>query len=145
MDVMLFSLFWVFGWVVVLLFIWYVRSGRRHRRLEHQHAERMLAMEKGVPLPELPVLDEASRLPLVSEAIGQARINPRWPLGMGALCILSGLGVCVALWLSPEDDFHRRWSMGLIGVFFGLGLVVHYLITRPPAGPRSPSAGTRVE
>ena len=64
---------------------------------------------------------------------------------MGALCILSGLGVCVALWLSPEDDFHRRWSMGLIGVFFGLGLVLHYLITRPPAGPRSPSAGTRVE
>ena len=54
MDPLIFSLIWVFGWVILLLLAWHLRAARRQRRLELQHKERMMAMEKGIPLPELP-------------------------------------------------------------------------------------------
>jgi uncharacterized membrane protein YfcA len=131
MDPLLFSLFWVFGWVVLLLFAWFVRSGRRQQRLELAHKERMLAMEKGIPLPELS--DYEDKKPgLAAEVIGQVRLNPRWPLGVGAVAIMLGIGTSLALWLSQEDYHNRVWSMGLIGVFLGFGLWLHYWLTRPP-------------
>lgn len=86
-------------------------------------------MEKGIPLPELPEYDE--RRSLAAEALGSVRINPRWPLGLGAPSIMLGLGVSLALWLSRDDYHNRVWSFGLIGVFLGLGLMLHYLLTRP--------------
>jgi uncharacterized membrane protein YfcA len=131
MDPLMFSLFWVFGWVILLLFAWFVRSGRRQQRLELAHKERMMAMEKGIPLPELPDNEDPARRPLVAEAFGQIRLNPRWPLGVGALSIMLGIGTSLALWLSQEDYHNRVWSFGLIGVFLGFGLMLHYWLTRP--------------
>ena len=89
MDPLLFTLFWVFGWVILLLFAWFVRSGRQQRRLELAHKERMMAMEKGIPLPELPDYEDAKRPrnALAAELIGHIRLNPRWPLGLGALSL----------------------------------------------------------
>ena len=132
MDPLMFSLFWVFGWVILLLCAWFVRSGRRQQRLELAHKERMMAMEKGIPLPELPDYEDPARRPLVAEAVGQIRLNPRWPLGVGALSIMLGIGTSLALWLSQEDYHNRVWSFGLIGVFLGFGLMLHYWLTRPP-------------
>lgn len=130
MDPLTFSLLWVFGWVILLLVAWHIRGLRRQRRLELAHKERMMAMEKGIPLPELPEIDEPLRRPLVAEVLGSIRINPRWPLGLGALSVMLGLGVSAAFWLSQEDYHNRVWSFGLIGVFFGFGLMLHYLLTR---------------
>ena len=86
-----------------------------------------MAMEKGIPLPELPADDEPGRRPLVAELVGSIRINPRWPLGIGALFVMLGLGVSTALWLAHENE----WPVGLIAVFFGVGLMLHYALTRP--------------
>jgi len=61
MDPLMFSLFWVFGWVILLLVAWQLRSSRRERKVERQHKERMMAMEKGIPLPELPADEEPDR------------------------------------------------------------------------------------
>ena len=44
MDMMIFTLFWVFGWVILLLVAWHLRSSRRERQLEQQHKERMRAL-----------------------------------------------------------------------------------------------------
>jgi len=44
---------------------------------------------------------------------------------------MEGIGTSLALWLSQEDYHNRVWSFGLIGVFLGLGLMLHYLLTRP--------------
>jgi hypothetical protein len=130
MDPLLFSLFWVFGWAALLVIVWYIRGLRRQRRMELVHEERMAAMQKGVPLPELPEYTEEQRS-LLADAVTSLRLNPRWPLGVGALSILLGVGTSLALRLSG-DDYHRQiWSSGLIGVFFGLGLILHYLLTRP--------------
>ena len=51
MDGLLFALVWVFGWVLLLMLIWHLRGRRRERRMEMIHKERMMAMEKGIPLP----------------------------------------------------------------------------------------------
>ena len=131
MDPLMFSLFWVFGWVILLLVAWHLRASRRERRHERLHKERMVAMEKGIPLPELPAEDEPSRRPLVTELVGSIRINPRWPLGIGALFVMLGIGISAALALSQEEVQYRVWSVGLIPVFFGLGLMLHYALTRP--------------
>ena len=131
MDPLLFSLFWIFGWAVLLVVVWHLRASRKERRMALIHEERMMAMEKGVPLPELPEYTEARST--VADAVSTIRLNPRWPLGLGAISILLGAGMSVALRLSG-DEYHRDvWSFGLIGVFLGIGLVLHYLVTRPGA------------
>jgi hypothetical protein len=130
MDPLMFSLFWVFGWVILLLVAWQLRASRRERKVERQHKERMMAMEKGIPLPELPADDPPSRPGLMAEVIGSIRISPRWPLGLGALFVMFGIGLSAALALSQEPEHYRVWSFGLIPVFFGLGLMLHYALTR---------------
>ena len=42
-----------------------------------------------------------------------------------------GIGLSAALALSQEPEHYRVWSFGLIPVFFGLGLMLHYALTRP--------------
>lgn len=136
MDPLMFSLIWVFGWVILLLVAWHLKGLRRQRRLELLHKERMMAMEKGVPLPELPDHEDPSRRPLLAEVVGSIRVNPRWPLGLGALCVMLGIGISTALRLSQEDYHYRVWSFGLIPVFVGFGLMLHYWLTRPPQPTR---------
>jgi hypothetical protein len=131
MDGLLFTLFWVFGWVLLLILIWHLKGQRRQKRMEMIHKERMVAMEKGIPLPELPGFGEAPDRSAVAEAMSAIRINPRWPLGLGALFVMVGAGTSLALWLTPERDPHNAWPLGLIGVFFGVGLFLHYVLTRP--------------
>jgi hypothetical protein len=133
MDGLLFTLFWVFGWVLLLILIWHLKGQRRQKRMEMIHKERMIAMEKGVPLPELPDFAEPPARSMVAETVGSIRINPRWPLGLGALFIMVGAGTSLALWLTVERDPHNAWPLGLIGVFFGIGLFLHYFLTRPAA------------
>ncbi len=133
MDGLVFTLFWVFGWVLLLILIWHLKGRRREKRMEMIHKERMMAMEKGIPLPELPDFAEPSARSTVAEAVGAIRINPRWPLGLGALFVMVGAGTSPALWLMADRDPHNAWPIGLIAVFFGIGLVFHYLLTRPAA------------
>ena len=133
MDGLLFTLFWVFGWVLLLILIWHLKGRRREKRMEMIHKERMMAMEKGIPLPELPDFAEPPASSVLADSVGLIRINPRWPLGLGALFVMVGAGTSLALWLTAEPDPHNAWPIGLIGVFFGVGLIFHYLLTRPPA------------
>lgn len=127
----LFSLVWVFGWGVLLVIVWHLRASRKQRRLEMIHAERMAALEKGLPPAELP---EYAALPgesPVADALAELRLNPRWPLGVGAVSVLLGAGTALALRLSGDEYHNQIWPFGLIGVFFGVGLFLHYALTRP--------------
>lgn len=133
MDGLLFTLFWVFGWVLLLILIWHLKGQRRQKRLEMVHQERMLALEKGIPLPDLPDFAEPPARSLLADLTASIRINPRWPLGLGAIFILAGAGVSLALWLAQVPEPHQAWPSGLVGVFFGLGLFAHYYLTRPSA------------
>ena len=101
---------------------------QRYRiRLEMIQKERLVAMEKGIPMPELPDYDNGPSLHSLASLL---RVNPRWPLGAGAVLILGGIGTTVALFLSHEEYHNRVWSMGLIPIFVGFGLFLHYRLTR---------------
>ncbi|MDP2052808.1 MAG: hypothetical protein Q8N52_08900 [Acidobacteriota bacterium] len=95
----------------------YLRSQDRRRRLEVVHAERLAAMDKGIPLPELP-LD-----PLVREP----RPDPGAPLIIGIVLAAFGLGSMAAL--SLVDNFRQAWPMPLPVAFMGAGLTLYYYLT----------------
>ena len=84
-------------------------------------------MEKGIPLVELPELDENNKDKGIFDF--QA-VNPRWPLGIGAICIMGGLGTSLALMLSGKPEHNDIWPFGMIAVFVGVGLFLHYFLTQ---------------
>ena len=129
---------WVFGFAAVMLVAWHLRNKRRLEKLKLIHEERMKAMEKGIPLPEFPELGEDEGQRLISRALAtniEARSwNPRWPLGVGALLIMGGIGTTVALMLSKGELHNELWPFGLIGVFVGVGFFLFYSLTRATQG-----------
>ena len=114
---------------VFLLVLRHQNLQRYRIRLEMIQKERLVAMEKGLPLPEVADYDEVRR-PSESR-FAKILINPRWPLGFGAILICGGIGTTIALYLSQEPYHNRVWSMGLIPVFIGVGFFLHYRLTRP--------------
>jgi hypothetical protein len=134
MDALLFgllSLVWVFGWAVLLVIAWNLKAARRQKRHEMIHDERMAALAKGIPLPELPDYADSRGESPWADAVASLRLNPRWPLGVGAICIMLGTGTSLALRLSGDEYHTQIWSFGLIGIFLGVGLLLHYYLTRP--------------
>ena len=125
----IFGMAWVFGCVAILIVIWHLRSKRRMEKEAMIHQERIKAMDKGIPLPEFPDLNEEAKMDPYNRI---ATVNPKWPLGVGALCIFGGLGFMVAMLLSGDNELWKLWSMGLIGVFFGVGMMMFYRLTRTP-------------
>jgi hypothetical protein len=120
------AIVWVFGWVAFFLVLRRWKETKRQRRIDLVHKERMAAMEKGIPVPELPDYDEALR-PGVFERL---RLNPRWPLGLGAFSIVMGAGTSLVLRMSGDPYHNQVWPFGLLGVFFGVGLFLYYGLTR---------------
>lgn len=127
------GIFWVFGFAAVLLIAWNLRSKRRLEKLNIIHAERMKAMEKGIPLPEFPEIDDDEIRVHVPSGFGARPWNPRWPLGVGALLITGGVGTSLAMALSAWRWHNDLWPFGLIGVFLGVGMFLFYFLTRTPS------------
>ena len=127
-----FGMTWVFGCAVVLIVIWHLRSKRRMEQRALIHQERMKAIEKGVPLPEFPDLSEEAKMEQFNKIFSPPKLNPRWPLGVGALIAMGGTGYLVAMMLSNDPELAKLWSLGLIGVFVGVGLFLYYFLTRQP-------------
>ena len=125
---------WVFGFATVLLIAWHLRNKRQLERLKIIHEERMKAMEKGIPLPEFPELSGDESKVIIGKALAsniEARPwNPRWPLGVGVLLIMGGIGTSVAMMLSGRELHNALWPFGLIGVFVGVGMFLFYALTR---------------
>jgi hypothetical protein len=123
---------WVFGFAAVLLIAWHLRGKRRLEKLKVIHEERMKAMEKGIPLPEFPELREGDSMlsKALASNIETKPWNPRWPLGVGALLIMGGLGTSVAMLASKWELHNDLWAFGLIGVFLGFGMFLFYGLTR---------------
>ncbi len=124
---------WVFGFAVVLLIAWHLRNRRRIAKLNLIHEERMKAMEKGIPLPEFPDLGDEESVMIIGGGLGvggDRAGNPRWPLGLGALLVLGGLGLMVAM-IAVENEL---WPYGLVPVFLGIGMFLFYALTRTEVG-----------
>ena len=95
----------------------YFKHLARQQRLEVIHKERLVAMEKGIPLPELP-LDPIS--------VPTPR-DPREPLMHGIVWTALGGGAMVALLLAwPEVN--NLWPLPLPLLFLGVGLILYYAL-----------------
>lgn len=120
------GLAWVFGAAFIFLLVKMLNTRRYQIKLDFIHKERLAAMDKGIPLPELPDYEKPAHT-----LLGYARLNPRWPLGAGVTLVLGAVGLGLALYLSG-DPYHRQvWSFSFIPFFLGFGLMLHYRLTRP--------------
>lgn len=104
----------------VVIAYWYFRHVEGRRRLEVIHQERLAAMEKGIPLPELP--------PLEPPAASRAQ-DPRVLLLHGLVWLALGLGGTIAVYLvDAQWNGRALWPLPLPTVFLGLGLVLYYAL-----------------
>jgi len=91
-EAAIFVLIWIFGWAFFGLLARRMRDKAKLARLEMAHKERMAAMEKGIPLPELPDLEHH---------FGRGR-DPRQSLLLGGiLCIFM---VCISVKISNSSS-----------------------------------------
>ncbi len=98
----------------------YFRHRERQRRLEVIHQERLAAMDKGIPLPELPIDPvKVSKPP-----------DPREPLIHGIVWLAFGGGAMLALALiAPMNEFASAvWPLPLPLALLGGGLILYYLL-----------------
>jgi hypothetical protein len=93
----------------------YFRHKERRRRLEIVHQERIAAMEKGIPLPELPLHQPKVPRPP----------DPRAPLLHGIVWTALGFGGMAALFLT-ERIMPGLWPLPLPLLFLGIGLILYY-------------------
>jgi hypothetical protein len=97
----------------------YFKHLDRRRRLDIIHEERLAAMEKGIPLPELPIDPPEVRRPP----------DPQAFLVHGIVWTALGGGSVLALWLVGERaNIGTIWPFPLPLALMGLGLMLYYFL-----------------
>ena len=104
---------------------WHLRAQRRARLFELQHQERLLAMEKGIPLPELAPVEDSRAWPdrVVS-------YDPRWALIGGTISLFLAVGFIAMCLAIGGDDAKKFWPIGLMPLMLGAGLLLLYKLLR---------------
>jgi hypothetical protein len=102
----------------VVIAYFYFRHIERRRRLEIAHQERLAAMDKGIPLPELPL--DPPRIPKPRD--------PRAVLVHGIVWSALGAGAMIALRLFPGSNVTVLWPLPLPMVLLGIGLMLYYVL-----------------
>jgi len=125
---------WAFGWALIFYLFHREKTKRRLHVFDLIHKERMQAIEKGLPYPELPpyaIEDEEHHRQAPSKPI-----SPRKVAGLAIVVILGGAGSLTALIISQDKHLQSLWSMGLIPIFLGVGLLLYAWINRNAETPR---------
>jgi hypothetical protein len=116
----------------------YLRNRQRLRLHEMAHAERMLAMEKGLPVSEVPAgsdfdawLDEAW-----TDRLLDGGRDRRVALALGLLMLFAGTGALLLAWRLPASSTDAETmklaaSLGLIPLMASFGLLLYYRLTAP--------------
>jgi hypothetical protein len=109
---------WVFGWAIIIYLFHRERTKRDMHVYDLIHKERALAIEKGVPYPELPPYEEAGK------SAPHRPISMRAVAAAGILLILAGCGVITSLLIIENRDLRQHWPFGLIPAFAGAGCLL---------------------
>jgi hypothetical protein len=96
----------------------YLKYREKQNRLEVIHLERLAAMDKGIPLPELPI----------DPPIAQKRPDPHIPLILGMVLLTFGAGSMIALALISSVENRAYWPLPLPLAMVGLGLMLYYFL-----------------
>jgi hypothetical protein len=98
----------------------YVTHQSRRKRLELIHQERLVAMDKGIPLPEFPL--EPARKPQGTD--------PNVLPIMGTVFLSLSVGAMIVLYRILETTEHGFWVAPLPLAFLGVGLLVFHFLNR---------------
>jgi len=96
----------------------YLKYRERLRRLEIIHQERLAAMDKGIPLPELPI----------DPPVVEKRPDPHVPLILGIVLLAFGAGSMIALRLVSDGGESVYWPLPLPVAMIGLGLMLYHFL-----------------
>ena len=97
----------------------YLRTRERQRRLDILHAERLAAMDKGIPLPEVPIDPPPSAW--------RRPPDPTVPLAIGIVLAAFGGGAMLTLAVVAEGKPY--WALPLPVAMMGLGLILYYRLS----------------
>ena len=115
----------------------YLRETKVSRMYEMIHVERLKAIEKDIPLPNLghdDIVQELTSLRAADPPNGDSRGGMVWlrvySLFLGLVFLFGGVGLLAGLrWvLVPEAS--ELWPLGFIPVMVGLGLLLFHQLTR---------------
>ena len=98
----------------------YVTRWSRQKRLEMIHQERLVAMEKGIPLPEFPL--EPVRVP--------REPDPNVISILGTVLLSLSVGAMIMLYLTLPAQAHSFWVAPLPFTFLGVGLLAFHFLKR---------------
>jgi hypothetical protein len=101
----------------------YLKRRDKQRRLDLIHAERLAAMEKGIPLPEVPIDPPPSAW--------RRPPDPKTPLAIGIVLTAFGAGAMVMLAIVAQGQ--PFWAVPLPIAMMGLGLILFYRLSVPSA------------
>jgi hypothetical protein len=99
----------------------YVKHQSRRKRLEIIHQERLVAMEKGIPLPEFPL--ESTPSPRGIDPTGVLPI-------LGIVLFSLSVGTMIVLYRTLEAEVHGFWVSPLPFAFLGVGLLAFHFLKR---------------
>jgi len=109
----------------------FLKSRERRHRLDILHAERVAAMDKGIPLPELPI-ESSFRLEVVPP---DPRAEARTVLLIGIVFAALGGGAMIAAAVMAERG--GLWVLPLPLVLMGIGMMLFYFLSSEEPAPRS--------
>jgi hypothetical protein len=98
----------------------YVKNQTRRKRLEIIHQERLVAMEKGIPLPEFPLEPARDPRPDPNNVI---------PI-LGTVLLSLSVGTMIVLYRTLEAAEHGFWVSPLPFAFLGAGLLAFHFLKR---------------
>jgi len=118
----------------------HLRNRQRLRLHEMAHHERMLAMEQGLPVSEVPAgsdfeawLDETW-----TDRLLDGGWDRRVALALGLVMLFAGTGALLLAWRLPNSSTDAETlklaaSLGLIPLMASFGLLLYYRLTTPRA------------
>lgn len=134
---------WVFGWAGISILMKYLQHRNRLKLREMIHKERMIAIEKGIPLSKLPEEDPTL---LKDEKLWAAQIfgkmtgnhyGRKLALALGLVILFGAIGWIITLSLFRENTLFEigllgRGSalLGIIPLMIGIGLILYYRLAR---------------
>jgi len=107
----------------------YLVEKKKEGRRAMIHKERILAMEKGIPLPEFPPEEEPSSKSLLASPSVRS-VLPRVALGCGIIVLFFGFGLLVALMINRDPEVHQAWTFSFIPIMLGFGVLLYYFLIR---------------
>ena len=119
--------------LVVALAVWLVVRQQNLRLRQMQHRERLAAIDSGSIEGETPPREGDRSMSDPTMQWKDPSTYTNWfrltTLGLGFLLMFGGVGMVVAFIIVPDPEMQKVWSIGLIPMMAGFGLVLFAIVS----------------